>query len=149
MNENSWMKDSKVAPSGIPCQSVDRACSRTNSGFCGTLSAPVTLRATFPLTRASTVSRRHLGAQIYCTERICGEKHKDCGCRCCTTYVAEAASDCFECRKFQTVADLIREYDTGVEGPQLTCEGLDIYFPRKFRPIAQAQAQGSHFDFTF
>ena len=93
-------------------------------------------------------------ALIYCNERTFGEKHKNCSCSCCTSYQFEGCSDCFECHKHQTVGDLIWEFDTGVErGVELTSEGLNLYFPRKFRPIAQAvaqaQAQGSHFNFTF
>ena len=53
------MVDSNWSPSCMLLYSVDRACSRTKRGFCGTLAALASRRATWPLTLIVTAVGVH------------------------------------------------------------------------------------------
>ena len=93
-------------------------------------------------------------ALIYCEQRTCAGRHKDCDCRCCSIQQIEGVATCFECRKHLLVADLIREFDTGEEIPKILASWvLQELFPRKYRPAASVaakpKAKGSHFNFSF
>ena len=39
-------------------------------------------------------------ALIYCDQRTCAGRHKDCDCRCCLSVLVEGVAECFECRKY-------------------------------------------------
>ena len=93
-------------------------------------------------------------ALIYCEQRTCAGRHKDCDCRCCSIQQVEGVATCFECRKHLLVADLIREFDTGEEIPKIPATWvLQELFPRKYRPAASVaakpKAKGSRFNFSF
>jgi|EP01043_Picozoa_sp_COSAG02_P011191 hypothetical protein len=53
------MVDSNVSPCDMLLYSVDRACSRTKSGFCGTLATSASRRATRPFTLIVTAVGVH------------------------------------------------------------------------------------------
>ena len=46
-------------------------------------------------------------ALIYCDQRTCAGRHKDCDCKYCLSVQVEAVADCFECRKYHWLKKLL------------------------------------------